>query len=38
MHSTKRLEISSAVAVSTGTVKAMTEPKAETGSHASALR
>ena len=37
-HSTKRLDTASAVASSTGTVKAITEPKADTGSQASAFR
>ena len=37
MHSTNRLDTASAVASSTGTVNAITEPNAETGSQASAL-
>src|SRR5215217_6461624 len=38
MHSTKRLEMASAAASSTGTVKAITDPNADTGSQASAFR
>jgi hypothetical protein len=38
MHSTKRLETASAAASSTGTVNAITEPKARHGSQASAFR
>ena len=36
-HSTNRLDTASAVASSTGTVNEITEPNAETGSHASAF-
>ena len=37
MHSTNRLDTASAAASSTGTVNAITEPNADTGSHASAF-
>ena len=37
MHSTKSLETTSAVSSSTGLLNAITEPNAETGSHASAF-
>ena len=37
MHSTNRLEIASAASSSTGTVKAITEPNADTGSHGERL-